>query len=92
MFYIYIQFQKNRIREKSLSGATFANYFKAIKKFCYANELEVKWDRMLIGAPRKNRAAKDRPPTIEEIKKIVKYGDRRIKFIVLICRIKMEIL
>ena len=80
----YIQFQKNRIREKSLSGATFANYFKAIKKFCYANELEVKWDRMLIGAPRKNRAAKDRPPTIEEIKKIIKYGDRRIKFIVLI--------
>jgi len=80
----YIQFQKDRIRERNLSGATFANYFKAIKKFCYANELEVKWDRMLIGAPRKNRAAKDRPPTIEEIKKIIKYGDRRIKFIVLI--------
>jgi hypothetical protein len=80
----YIQFQKNRIREENLSGATFANYFKAIKKFCYANELEVKWNRILVGAPIKNRAAKDRPPTIEEIKKILQYGDRRIKFIVLI--------
>lgn len=37
----YIQFQKNRIREENLSGATFANYFKAIKKFCYANELDI---------------------------------------------------
>ena len=35
----YIQFQKNRVNEEKLSGATFANYFKAIKKFCYANEL-----------------------------------------------------
>ena len=80
----YIQFQKNRVNEEKLSGATFANYFKAIKKFCYANELEVKWDRILIGAPIKNRAAKDRPYNIDEIKKIMKYGDRRIKFIVLI--------
>jgi hypothetical protein len=55
----YIQFQKNRVNEEKLSGATFANYFKAIKKFCYANELEVKWDQILIGAPKINRAAKD---------------------------------
>ena len=80
----YIQFQKNRVKEENLSGATFANYFKAIKKFCYANELEVKWNRILIGAPITNRAAKDRPPTIDEIKKIMEYGDRRIKFVVLI--------
>lgn len=83
ILYKYIQFQKIELKEK-LSGATFANYFKAIKKFCYANELEVKWDRILIGAPKINRAAKDRPPTISEIRKIIEYGDRRIKFIVLI--------
>ena len=59
VLYRYIQFQKNRVNEEKLSGATFANYFKAIKKFCYANELEVKWDQILIGAPKINRAAKD---------------------------------
>ena len=80
----YIVFQKNRVKEENLSGATFANYFKALKKFCFANELEVKWNRILIGAPITNRAAKDRPPTIDEIKKILEYGDRRIKFLVLI--------
>ncbi|HET9805374.1 MAG TPA: hypothetical protein VFP49_00540 [Nitrososphaeraceae archaeon] len=80
----YILFQKNRVKEENLSGATFANYFKALKKFCFANELEVKWNRILIGAPITNRAAKDRPSTIDEIKKILEYGDRRIKFLVLI--------
>ena len=46
--------------------------------------MEVKWNRILIGAPKINRAAKDRPPNKTEIRKIIQYGDRRIKFIVLI--------
>lgn len=84
VLYMYIQFQKNRVNEEKLSGATFSNYFKALKKFCFANELEVKWERILIGAPKINRAAKDKPPTISEIRKIMEYGDRRIKFIVVV--------
>ena len=36
-----------------------------------------------MSAPKKRRAANDRPPTIKEIEKIIDYPDRRIKFIVL---------
>ncbi|HET9807892.1 MAG TPA: tyrosine-type recombinase/integrase [Nitrososphaeraceae archaeon] len=78
----YVHFLNKRVETENLSGATFYNYFKNIKKFCLANDIEVKWHK-LLSAPKKRRAAIDRPPTVPEIKTILEYPDRRIKFIVL---------
>jgi integrase len=45
-------------------------------------DISVAWEKITRGLPRARRYADDRAPTIEEIKKICKYPDRRIKPIV----------
>jgi hypothetical protein len=48
------------------------------------NDIVVNWKLVTRGMPRGNHAANDRAPTIDEIKKLLEYPDRRIKPIVLI--------
>ncbi len=57
----YVHFLNRRVETENLSGATFHNYFKNIKKFCLANDIEVKWHKLFLSAPKKRRAAIDRP-------------------------------
>jgi hypothetical protein len=37
------------------------------------------WKRITRGLPRERRSANDRAPTIEEIRRLAEYPDRRIK-------------
>jgi integrase len=46
------------------------------------SEIQVPWKKIMRGIPRSRSYANDRAPTIEEIKKITNYPDRRIKPIV----------
>nr|MDQ3967317.1 hypothetical protein [Thermoproteota archaeon] len=60
------------------------NYY-AIKLFCEMNDLGtggINWKRIARGLPRMKPTANDRAPTIEEIRTLVEYPDRRIKPIV----------
>jgi hypothetical protein len=50
--------------------------------FCEVSDISIPWKKITRGLPRARQAANDRAPTIEEIKKIVEYPDRRIKPIV----------
>jgi integrase len=47
-------------------------------------DLQIPWKKITRGLPRERRYALDRAPTVEEIKKIMEYPDRRIKAIVLV--------
>jgi hypothetical protein len=51
--------------------------------FCEISDLPIPWKKISRGLPRGRRYADDRAPTIEEIRMILKYPDRRIKPIVL---------
>src|SRR4029078_13651157 len=43
----------------------------------------VNWKRIIKGLPSQKNSANDRAPTLEKIKKLIEYPDRRIKPIIL---------
>ncbi len=77
--------QKERVSNKELSPSTVPNYFKAIKLFCQANNLDTKvnWKIVSKSYPKGTQAADDRAPTLEEIQRLLEFPDRRIKPLVL---------
>ena len=78
----FIQYQKDRVDKKEITGATVRNYVKSIKLFCEMADIPIPWKKITRGLPKGKKYADDRIPTIEEIRKVVEYPDRRIKSIV----------
>jgi integrase len=79
---IFLDFHKERVRRKELAAGTLKNYYRAAKLFCEMNDLTLNWKRISKGLPRAKNSSNDRAPTIEEIRKLVEYPDRRIKPVV----------
>lgn len=78
----FILAEKQRVESKKITGGTLRNSVKTIKTFCEVTDVMIPWKKITRGLPRVKRYADDRAPTIEEIRKIIKYPDRRIKPIV----------
>jgi integrase len=81
-FMKFIESQKQRCSIGAISESMVSNYYKASKLFCEMNDLTLNWKKIARGLPRGRKAANDRAPTTDEIKKILDYPDRRIKPIV----------
>ena len=75
--------QKERVVLKQIAAGTLRNYVKAVRLFCKMNKIPVSWELLAKGLPPVRQYAEDRIPTIEEIKKLISFPDRRIKPIVL---------
>ncbi|MGD1837484.1 MAG: hypothetical protein ACPKPY_05440 [Nitrososphaeraceae archaeon] len=80
----FIEGQKERVTNGEISESTIPNYIKPVKTFCYMNNILVNWKLIGRGIPKASQAAKDRPPTIEEIHKLLRASDPRVKPIVLV--------
>ncbi len=78
----FMQFHLDRVNRKEITGATVRNYVKSIKLFCEMANIPISWKKITRGLPRNKNYADDRIPTIEEIRKILEYPDRRIKAII----------
>jgi hypothetical protein len=78
----FIRFQKDRADKKEITAATVRNYVKSIKLFCDMADIPIPWKKITRELPKGKKYADDRIPTIEEIRKVVEYPDRRIKSIV----------
>jgi hypothetical protein len=67
----FIAFQKERARKGEISYSTIANYYKVTKLFVEMNSDTqiINWKRIIRGVPSGRKAANDRAPTIEEIRK-----------------------
>lgn len=79
---IFLDFHKERVRRKELAAGTLKNYYRAAKLFCEMNDLTLNWKRISKGLPRAKNSSNDRALTVEEIRKLVEYPDRRIKPVV----------
>ena len=78
----FVAFQRERVEAREIVGSTIRNYIKATKLFCQMNDLVLNWDKIRRGLPSARQSANDRAPTIEEIKRLLEYPDRRMKPIV----------
>jgi integrase len=78
----FIQFQKERFNRKEITAGTIRNYVKSIKLFCAMSDIAINWDKITRGLPKGRRYTDDRAPTLDEIRKLCEYPDRRIKAIV----------
>lgn len=78
----FLQFQKERVNRKEITGSTVRNYVKVLKLFCEMNDLLVPWKKLTRGLPKAKNYADDRVPRIDELQKIMKYPDWRIKAII----------
>jgi hypothetical protein len=78
----FLQFLRDQVDKKEIVAGTLKNYCKAIRVFCEMSEIELPWKRITRGLPRPKRYASDRVPTMDEVRKLVEYPDRRIKAIV----------
>ena len=78
----FISFQLDRVNKGEISEATVPNYYKAVKLFCEMNDLTLSWKKISKGLPNRKMSANDRAPTIDEIRKLAKYPDRRIRAII----------
>jgi integrase len=78
----FMQFQLNRANKKEITGSTVRNYLKSIKLFCEMADFTIAWKKISRGLPRAKNYSDDRIPTIEEIRKLLEYPDRRLKAII----------
>jgi integrase len=79
----FLEYQKKRSARGEILPTTIPNYYKAAKLFCVMNDIVLNWQKIARGVPYQNRAAADRPPSRDEIMKLLDYPDKRIKPIIL---------
>jgi hypothetical protein len=83
-FINFVSFQLQRVSRGEITESTIKNYYRPTKLFCEMNGCShmINWKMISRGLPKGRQAANDRAPTMEEIRKLVEYPDRRIKPIV----------
>jgi hypothetical protein len=66
----YLQYHKDRVERKEITGSTLRNYIKPIKLFCEQMDITIPWNKITRGMPKGRKYANDRAPTIEEIRRM----------------------
>jgi integrase len=79
---LYLDNEKQKVLRKEISAGTLKTLWTPIKTFCdaYVGDLPpINWKRISKSMPKFRPWSNDRVPTIEEVRKLVEYPDRRIK-------------
>jgi hypothetical protein len=75
----FLREYKDRYDRREISGSTIRNYVKVVKLLCEMNDIAIPWKKITRGLPKGRQWADDRTPSIDEIRKLCGYPDRRIK-------------
>jgi hypothetical protein len=75
----FLEQQIARVNNREITGATVRNYVKAIKLICEMADIPIQWKKLTRGLPRAKSYADDRIPSMEELRRLLEYPDRRIK-------------
>jgi integrase len=81
----YLDYHRQRVLKKEISAGTLKTLWRPLKTFTAAYDDiadSIKWKRISKAMPRAKEYSNDRIPTIEELRRLVEYPDRRIKAIV----------
>jgi integrase len=81
----YLDYHRQRVFRKEISPSTLKTMLQPIKTFldAYDDVTDlIKWRRISKAMPKAKRFANDRVPTLEELRKLIEYPDRRIKAVV----------
>jgi hypothetical protein len=78
----FLEQQNARVNNREICGATVRNYVKSIKLFCEMGDITIPWKKLTRGLPKAKSYSDDRIPSIEELRRLLEYPDRRIKAIV----------
>jgi hypothetical protein len=78
----FLQYQKERVEKKEITSGTLKNFVKSLKVFCEMADISIPWKKITRGLPNARQSANDRAPTVDEIRRLLEYPDRRIKPIV----------
>jgi hypothetical protein len=81
----YLDLEKQRAQRKEITAGTVWGSYRPIKAFCDAYDDiadSIRWKRISKALPRAKNFSNDRAPTIEEIRRVIRYPDRRVKAIV----------
>jgi integrase len=75
----YMLHHIERAAKKIISKSTVRNFYKPIKLFCDMNSITFNSRVITRGIPSGSETSNDRIPTLEEIKNMLQYPDRRLK-------------
>ena len=78
----FMQTLLERFNKKEITGSTIRNYLKSIKLFLDIADIQISWKKITRGLPRARNYSDDRIPTIQEIRALLAYPDRRLKSII----------
>ena len=67
------------VNNREITGETVRNYVKAIKLICEMADIPIQWKKLRVDFPEQRVYADDRIPSMEELRRLLEYPDRRIK-------------
>jgi hypothetical protein len=83
-----LKHHKERLKKGEIVANTLETYYWPIKVFCDRNKLtlpsEIDWDSLSKIIPKTSSYSNDRCPTVQEIRRVIKNPNRRVKPIVLV--------
>ena len=85
----FVMSQNKRVDNGSIKLGTLETHYKAIKRFCRKNRIDLDWEMISGGIS----AADDRAPTADEIQSLIMDKDPRVKPIVYVmasCGIRLQ--